>query len=224
MSDTGSKDPYDPNRPGQPADQPQWGSTPPAPAQPGQYGQPGGEQWTGAQPYGQQQYGQPQYGQPQYGQPQYGQPAPYGAVGVGAEVPYASWIQRVASFLVDGILPVIPLVVVVMTAAAIGGEDGSAASGLIVLLAYVAYFGFVIWNSCFRQGRTGQSIGKSLIGTYLIKERDGQYTGAGLAFARQIAHIVDSLPCYIGYLWPLWDTKRQTFADKICSTVVVTRR
>ena len=26
---------------------------------------------------------------------------------------------------------------------------------------------------------------------------------------------------YLGYLWPLWDDKRQTFADKILSTVVV---
>jgi hypothetical protein len=26
---------------------------------------------------------------------------------------------------------------------------------------------------------------------------------------------------YLGYLWPLWDAKRQTFADEICSTVVL---
>jgi uncharacterized RDD family membrane protein YckC len=29
--------------------------------------------------------------------------------------------------------------------------------------------------------------------------------------------------CYVGYLWPLWDDKRQTFADKILGTVVVER-
>lgn len=70
MSDTGSNDPYDPNRPSQPAPgtppplpaAPQWGSNPPAaPDQPGQFGQP--------------QYGQPQFGQPQYGQPA-GSPPP----------------------------------------------------------------------------------------------------------------------------------------------------
>jgi len=32
---------------------------------------------------------------------------------------------------------------------------------------------------------------------------------------------LDGLPCYLGYLWPLWDSKRQTFADKIVGTVVV---
>ncbi len=24
--------------------------------------------------------------------------------------------------------------------------------------------------------------------------------------------------CYLGYLWPLWDKKKQTFADKIFGT------
>ncbi len=39
---------------------------------------------------------------------------------------------------------------------------------------------------------------------------------------RDLAHVLDSLPFYIGWLWPLWDTKRQTFADKVVKTVVVT--
>ena len=45
--------------------------------------------------------------------------------------------------------------------------------------------------------------------------------GAGLCFVRQLAHIVDSLVCYLGWLWPLWDSRRQTLADKIMATVVV---
>ena len=32
---------------------------------------------------------------------------------------------------------------------------------------------------------------------------------------------LDSLVCYLGFLFPLWDAKRQTFADKIIHTVVV---
>jgi hypothetical protein len=36
--------------------------------------------------------------------------------------------------------------------------------------------------------------------------------------ARQICH---GLKFGIGYLWPLWDGKRQTFADKIVGTVVI---
>jgi hypothetical protein len=43
----------------------------------------------------------------------------------------------------------------------------------------------------------------------------------GMAFVRDLCHIVDSLICYIGYLFPLWDAQRQTLADKIMSTVVI---
>jgi len=32
---------------------------------------------------------------------------------------------------------------------------------------------------------------------------------------------VDALPCMIGYLFPLWDARRQTFSDKIMNTVVL---
>jgi uncharacterized RDD family membrane protein YckC len=35
---------------------------------------------------------------------------------------------------------------------------------------------------------------------------------------------VDAFICYIGFLWPLWDTKRQTLADKIMQTVVIPSR
>ncbi len=55
----------------------------------------------------------------------------------------------------------------------------------------------------------------------LIGEQTGQPIGAGMSFVRQLAHIVDSLLCNLGYLWPLWDRKRQTFSDKIMSTVVI---
>lgn len=85
---------------------------------------------------------------------------------------------------------------------------------------YLALLAFGVWNLVFRQGRTGRSIGKSVLGIKLVKESTGDVAGAGLTFGRQVCHIVDS--CFLlGYLWPLWDDKRQTFADKICSTVVL---
>ena len=42
-----------------------------------------------------------------------------------------------------------------------------------------------------------------------------------MSLVRQIAHYIDQLICYVGYLWPLWDHKRQTIADKLVSTVCV---
>jgi uncharacterized RDD family membrane protein YckC len=77
-----------------------------------------------------------------------------------------------------------------------------------------------LWNRVFKQGRTGQSVGKKAMGIRLVEERTGQPVGPGMSFVREIVHVVDGI-AYIGYLWPLWDDKKQTFADKILSTLVV---
>ena len=54
-----------------------------------------------------------------------------------------------------------------------------------------------------------------------LRELDGRPVGVGMAFVRRLAHFLDSLPIYLGWLWPLWDDKKQTFADKVCGTVVI---
>jgi uncharacterized RDD family membrane protein YckC len=169
--------------------------------------------------YGQQPYGQPAYGQQPYGQP-YGHPA-YGAAdgmaryGAGA---YAHWGLRVGAALIDGLIPGIAWVIL---SGVVSASGSSGAAIVVLVIGYLAALAFYIWNTCIRQGRTGQTIGKSALNIRLIRESDGQPVGAGLAFGRSLLHIVDALPCYLGYFWPIWDDKKQTFADKIVSTVVV---
>jgi uncharacterized RDD family membrane protein YckC len=93
--------------------------------------------------------------------------------------------------------------------------------GLILALGAVGYLvllAFVVWNSGYQQGTTGQSIGRRVAKTKLVKLETGEPVGFGMALLRQICHGVEF---GIGYLWPLWDPKRQTFADKIVGTVVV---
>jgi uncharacterized RDD family membrane protein YckC len=90
--------------------------------------------------------------------------------------------------------------------------------GLLLALAAVVW---ALYNA-YLQGQTGQSYGKKIVGTRLLREQDGQVIGGGLGIVRYFVHILDALPCYVGFLWPLWDAKRQTFADKIIKTVVIT--
>ena len=135
--------------------------------------------------------------------------------------PYASWIKRVGAYLIDALLVSVayfPAVIGLI----ISSSDGNDALGtsLTVVGALLSLAVFV-WNTCLRAGRTGYSIGKGLLGIKLIGERSGEPIGAGMAFLRYLCHIVDALPLYLGYLWPLWDAKRQTFADKIMHTVVL---
>ena len=76
-----------------------------------------------------------------------------------------------------------------------------------------------VWNYGYRQGTTGSSIGKSVLKFKVVSEVTGQPLGFGMSVVRQIAHFVDALICFVGYLFPLWDAKRQTVADKIMTTV-----
>lgn len=148
------------------------------------------------------------------------------AAGPYTGAPYAEWIKRVGGYLVD-VVVLAPAYIVAIVGAAIGSVDNSVVSAIGLLIAVVGYggaIGVAIWNMVFRQGRTGWSIGKQVIGIRLIGEQTGQPIGPGLTFVRMLAHVLDSLPCYLGYLWPLWDPKRQTFADKVMSTVVIEQK
>ena len=123
---------------------------------------------------------------------------------------YANWGQRVAAYLID-YLPIIVLEL-------IGVIVHNVAFSLLVLLASIGWW---IYNRCIQAGRTGQSLGKKTLRLRLLSEKTGEPIGAGMAFARDICHILDSLACYIGWLFPIWDAKRQTFADKIVRTIVI---
>jgi uncharacterized RDD family membrane protein YckC len=78
---------------------------------------------------------------------------------------------------------------------------------------------YLVWNYGYRQGTIGSSIGKSVMKFKVVSENTGEPIGFAMSLLRQICHIVDAVPFYLGYLFPLWSAKRQTLADKIMATV-----
>jgi uncharacterized RDD family membrane protein YckC len=86
-------------------------------------------------------------------------------------------------------------------------------------LAWAVGVAYLIWNFGYRQGTTGSSVGKSVLKFKVISEVTGQPIGFGMSVVRALAHFVDAIICFIGFLFPLWDSKRQTLADKIMTTV-----
>ncbi|MGB3483391.1 MAG: RDD family protein [Mycobacterium sp.] len=150
---------------------------------------------------------------------------------------YTSWFTRVLAWLIDWVIVAVPVGIAQGIAIATGDNecltdttDGYSASctstpstfGLILTtVVSIAALAFVIWNYGYRQGTTGSSVGKSVMKFKVVSEKTWQPIGFGLSIVRQIAHVVDAIICYIGYLFPLWDGKRQTIADKIMTTVCV---
>ena len=193
------------------------------------------------QGYGPQDPNQP-YGQPPQ-PPPYGSPQPYGTPaqgGYGQPVPapggyvpdppgyymgrtLANWPQRVGAYLIDYLIAAIPAFLAVLLFSGTNqGESPSAGAGLVAFLLYLTSLGIWIYNRVIQMGRTGQSWGKQVLNLRLVRMADGQPMGGGMCFVRDLLHILDALVCYIGYLWPIWDARRQClFSDKIMNTVVL---
>ncbi|MBO9706549.1 MAG: RDD family protein [Arthrobacter sp.] len=157
----------------------------------------------------------PGYGAP----PAYGAPAYGAAVGSdGAPGPRASWGERVVAWLIDyGIL--IALYIVVFIVAAIFGAISDALGAIVFLVGYLAIIGY--WFYVGYMNGLGGSVGKRLTGLKVVSIETGQTIGGGMGIVRMFAQIVNSIICYIGWFFPIWDAHQQTVGDKIMKTVVL---
>jgi uncharacterized RDD family membrane protein YckC len=153
---------------------------------------------------------------------------------------YTPWVTRFIAYLIDA-APAIGLVVIgwILLMATRGeacetidygygyGSTEVCATGttglgwMLLWLCYLAAFAYAIWNWGYKQGTTGSSIGKGMQKFKVVSEKTGQPIGFGMSVVRQLAHGIDGAICGIGYLFPLWDKKRQTIADKLLTTVCV---
>ncbi len=136
---------------------------------------------------------------------------------------YASFGKRVIGWLFDYL---IPNIVISIVAGLVGLALGSASDGsglgetVRQLLGTVLT---VVWWFILASisGTTGITPGRKVAKTKLVDAHTGQPVGVGKTFLRYICHIVDTFICFVGWLFPLWDSQRQTLADKIVSTVVI---
>jgi Mce-associated membrane protein len=148
--------------------------------------------------------------------------------GAVAGVPvYASWGKRVLAYLVDSLfawLFAFPLLIAyLLILRDVSGTALDEVSRTTVILGACGTLfsvGGGVYNVCIRQGRTGYTFGKTVVGIRLVSEVTRQPIGGPGSFVRTLAHFFDGL-CYVGFLWPIWDAKNQTFADKIMKTIVV---
>jgi uncharacterized RDD family membrane protein YckC len=93
-------------------------------------------------------------------------------------------------------------------------------AGFLSFIAWAVSVAYWAWIGHL-DGLTGQSPGKAIMGIRLVNEK-GELIGSGPGIGRKFAHIVDFLICGLGFLLPLVDAKRQTIADKLLQTYVVT--
>jgi len=128
----------------------------------------------------------------------------------------AGWHIRAAALLVD----VLPGVAVVATMALVwlALPLGSPWWWLSVSVLAIATVMTMV-NRVVLPPTIGWSLGRALVGIVVVHS-DGTSVGVGRLLCRDLAHLLDTFSVFVGWLWPLWDPRRRTFADLLLHTEV----
>ena len=118
-------------------------------------------------------------------------------------------IRFVAS-LIDGVILFV-ISFIVSFIVAFGGAQ-AVATWLGCVVGVIYYITFWTWR--------GQTPGKMITGIKIVKT-DESPIGIGAAIIRYIGYYVSGILLLIGFLWILWDRRKQGLHDKIAGTVVI---
>jgi uncharacterized RDD family membrane protein YckC len=144
---------------------------------------------------------------------------------------YAGFFSRAAAFILDRIITFgIAFVIMVVIEyflklfridqwLEILSEDATLKSVLAVLLSTLGIYLLVSvgYNIGFWL-LSGQTPGKQVLGVRVMRT-DGTRLRLGNALLRQVGYWISAI-FYLGFLWILFDNKRQGFHDKLAGTIV----
>ncbi len=93
-------------------------------------------------------------------------------------------------------------------------------SGFELISGSIIFALFVIGYFAFFWSLVGFTPGKAVLGLRVVK-----HNGAKISFFRAIirffSYWISAIPIFLGFLWVLWDPKRQAWHDKIAGTQVL---
>jgi len=153
------------------------------------------------------------------------QPAPISTASSG--VVYANFFQRFFALLIDLVVLLIVVTVISLPIGVIFGLFGSGLSGILRLTIQIIGL-IVFWTyMVILTHRYGQTIGKKAMSIRVQKEVAGERLDTISTILREVVgRGLESILSLVligilGYLWMLWDPKKQTWHDKIAKSVVV---
>ncbi|HZQ32034.1 MAG TPA: RDD family protein [Mycobacterium sp.] len=128
----------------------------------------------------------------------------------------ALWASRAGAFAIDvlfGLAVIAALALLELSATPYGGLWWcSIVAAALVILA-------ILVNRLLAPGVTTWTLGRALFGIAVLRP-DGTRPGPWRLLVRDLAHLLDTLAVFVGWLWPLWDSRNRTFADLLLRTEV----
>ncbi len=122
--------------------------------------------------------------------------------------PRASFGTRLVALLIDIVLlGIVGTIITAIFRPVIG-----TVLQIVLGLAYYAYL---------EGSPSGQTVGKKAMNIRVVDYNTGGPIGPTRALIRYLGRFISSIVCFVGYFWMLWDSEKQTWHDKIATTVVV---
>ncbi len=153
----------------------------------------------------------------------------------------ASWGSRLGAYLIDGLVILIPALILffllVAGAVGIGGGDEDVTTGAAIgavilwfLLLSVIYLLYAPLLMARHGAKNGQTWGKQVVNIRVIRD-NGQPYNFGYAALREVvlkflavniaSSIIPLIPWFLNYFWPLWDDQNRALHDMVASSHVV---
>jgi uncharacterized RDD family membrane protein YckC len=145
-------------------------------------------------------------------------------VSVAATGDLAGILPRLAAYVVDYLVGGVPAALFFSVGIAAGMDPPSSNIAVdLAMFALVLLLGLLFWPGYYIIGYgLGTTVG-GLIFRLRIVTREGTRPGLLLGFARWAVSQLSMQIAALGYLWALWDPKKQTWHDKAAKTYVVRR-
>ena len=130
--------------------------------------------------------------------------------------PVANWAARAGAFAIDVLLGLGAVATALLVC---GSAPPQGWLWWLTLVVGAAGLLAVLVNRLLLPAATGWSLGRSVFGIAVVS-RDGESVGPWRLLLRDVAHILDTVPLLLGWLWPLLDSRGRTFADIAARTEV----
>jgi Mce-associated membrane protein len=128
----------------------------------------------------------------------------------------APWHIRVGAFAID----ILPGTAVVATLALVSFTVPLRGVWWWVSISVAGvFFLLMLVNRLLLPTVTGWSLGRAVCGIAVVG-RNGEAPGPWGLLLRDLAHLLDTMSLLVGWLWPLWDSRRRTFSDMLLHTEV----
>lgn len=131
---------------------------------------------------------------------------------------FAGFFRRFFAFFFDVILLSV-LADLVSLSFSLGSGDRASQYGFNIP-AVISFILFVLYFTFFTADE-GQTPGKKLLGIRVVRF-DGRDVSPRVSFFRTLGYLLSVFfGTLLGFLWVLWDRRRQAWHDKIAGTVVI---